>query len=1332
MKKKLVIGVVLSMVLITGLTPGIFSPAMADDTSTSVTITKYAADNATILAQTTVDYDWMMNHLSVYGDGVTHYYFQGPTFNGTNMWDSGIAPEPPPGETINVDSRDYGPVMGTDVKDLCDLPEIGGIPAGSEVEIKATDNVSKRFGAEDVNSPEPEQGRMVITWYNADMGGLVPAYDTGMRLIFMSDNLSPEGKHVFGNWDMHETLAEEYWHYYFDGSTYWPSSSGLSVKWVDRINIFTDEAPPMDVLYEGEVLLIPGETFDVTAYNSGTSYTVNRTTPLGALDVAATTAGFTYEVTDKRWSYDQVLLLDNVDGYMRKSPGYWYAYVNDVYKDGYNNTPDGLNVIELTDGDTVEFYYAADIEDATDLAAVKAAATAAVKTVVRTSATPTDWTLQLSGATDASVTKAFFEEGLACPGSGHYVEWTDGDENTWGGVPLWLLVGMVDDDPDVGPYHFNFNDDLAAQDYKVNVIAGDGWAATFDSSLIARNNGYIVANTLNGEPLPLLTESGKPCWPLYLKGSEVFGGQQVGNIVRIELSGLPQPPEGWTLEMVGEIGDVITQSEFEEGLACPGSGHYIEWTDGEGNLWSGTPLWVLLGAVDDIETSSHWTFNDAVAAAGYTVNVTASDNYTRSFDGTVVARNNDYIIANLVNGEPLTDKWPLRLVGAGVANSQGILKGSSVGNIVRIQILELQTPPAAPGSWNLALKGKISDIISQAEFEEALACPDAKHNVEWTDIDQNVWSGMPLWYLAGWVDDRLPHDFSVNQAMAGYTILVKAGDTYTKDFASADVAWSHDYIIANQVNGEPLDDSWPLRLVGDGVTKSSGALSGASVGNIVEIELTDFQTVQPIPELHIIKYDTDRVSVLDETTVDYLWMKDNLDVIGDGETVYRFEGITLNPDDIWDAAETYPGGYKIGNAVKGTRIVDLCELVGGMGAGTEIKLIGEDGYETTLPYSSIYTDTAIQARQGDAILAWWADGEYVPYYSDGMRLFFTPDGDHVYGQWDMHETLPLNYWHYYYDSNAGVMYPSCAGLSAKWVTTIEIHSVPETPWTLELDGQDIGGLHYNVSKTYFEQALACQFGANHKATYTDNKGRVWEGMPLWFLAGFVDDADQHSDNAFNDDLALAGYRVVITAVDGYSVTINSQDIIRNSDYIIANSLNGAHIPDTDGNWPLRLVGPAVSGGQSISQIVRIELKRPIIPIDFEVDYMFINFTWYRPHMADTIVASGKFGLPEDATYDLSADDVTVNIDGVKINIPAGSFRKLGRQEIYRYSTSRHESPHVIIDLNFRSGKWNLFVSDIDASAIDSYDGVSVQLTIDVMEGTENINMHIDSLSYGNN
>ena len=90
---------------------------------------------------------------------------------------------------------------------------------------------------------------------------------------------------------------------------------------------------------------------------------------------------------------------------------------------------------------------------------------------------------------------------------------------------------MVDDDPDSGPTTSTLTTLFCRKGYNIKIIAGDGWDTTLESVDIARNDGYIVANTLNGNPLPLQTEGRKGCWPLHLKGEAVFGGQQVGNII---------------------------------------------------------------------------------------------------------------------------------------------------------------------------------------------------------------------------------------------------------------------------------------------------------------------------------------------------------------------------------------------------------------------------------------------------------------------------------------------------------------------------------------------------------------------------------------------------------------------------------------------------------------------------------------------------------------------------------------------------------------------------------------------------------------------------------
>jgi hypothetical protein len=200
-----------------------------------------------------------------------------------------------------------------------------------------------------------------------------------------------------------------------------------------------------------------------------------------------------------------------------------------------------------------------------------------------------------------------------------------------------------------------------------------------------------------------------------------------------------------------------------------------------------------------------------------------------------------------------------------------------------------------------------------------------------------------------------------------------------------------------------------------------------------------------------------------------------------------------------------------------------------------------------------------------------------------MRLFFTAsDDDHIFGLWDMHECMDDKYWHYYW--NEGVQYPSCAGLSAKYVDTIKVYSAHATDWNLTLEG----AINDTISKSYFDQALACTMGG-HAAGYTDSKGRAWEGLPLWLLCGWVDDENSHSEGAYNDTLAAAGYNITIIASDGYSVTIDSGDTFRNSNYIVANTLNGIHIPEDDSSWPLKLVGENVSASLQVKGVATIKL-----------------------------------------------------------------------------------------------------------------------------------------------
>ena len=212
--------------------------------TTEVHIARYAADNVKVINETTVTYQWMEANLPVMGDGITHYYLQGPVFvDDTNpareeqfRWNAA--------EDTNVQEKDIGGVKGTDLKDLCDL--IGGMSPEDIVKLKASDGFTKTFGYKNVYLPAPRQGPMVIAWYRADEG-YVPDYRTGMRLVFFADNsTNPWGIHAFGNYDWHESAAPEYWYYYRQGDEKYPTTTGLSVQYVSDILIYSSNTVPSE------------------------------------------------------------------------------------------------------------------------------------------------------------------------------------------------------------------------------------------------------------------------------------------------------------------------------------------------------------------------------------------------------------------------------------------------------------------------------------------------------------------------------------------------------------------------------------------------------------------------------------------------------------------------------------------------------------------------------------------------------------------------------------------------------------------------------------------------------------------------------------------------------------------------------------------------------------------------------------------------------------------------------------------------------------------------------------------------------------------------------
>ncbi|MCK4268901.1 MAG: argininosuccinate synthase [Methanogenium sp.] len=203
--------------------------------TTEVTVS-VVDENGSGVFEKTVDYTWMEENLPVYGDGVTHYFHQGPVFSDDKetRWDLN--------ETSNF--KDRGAVKGTAIKDLCSLA--GGMEAGDDLMISAIDGYNVVFDYENVYEAPERQGEIVLCWYNgedAEKGerqgtGYPPDYYAGMRIILFADNsTNEEGLCVFGNTDMRVSFPEERIHLF---DNLYPSTGGYNVKWVDRLTIFKE------------------------------------------------------------------------------------------------------------------------------------------------------------------------------------------------------------------------------------------------------------------------------------------------------------------------------------------------------------------------------------------------------------------------------------------------------------------------------------------------------------------------------------------------------------------------------------------------------------------------------------------------------------------------------------------------------------------------------------------------------------------------------------------------------------------------------------------------------------------------------------------------------------------------------------------------------------------------------------------------------------------------------------------------------------------------------------------------------------------------------------
>jgi len=228
--------------------------------TTEVTTIKYAANNYSY-AESSATRTWTQMQSSFTNvDSKGPVYMQGPTFNTSDPYGDA-------GENMIL----YYEHNGTYVRNLTDL--VGGMSAGDEIAVKASDGMTRYFNYTNVYTPIDRQGQMVLAWWD-NQSGAVPTYSEGIRFFIytppasygVSDSLNLTLR------DMFYSMAPWY-RYNYSGT--WPSAKGLSVKYVNQLKIypphrydFNTTGDTTKYAYKGGVGDSPGVNEPNTAFDS--------------------------------------------------------------------------------------------------------------------------------------------------------------------------------------------------------------------------------------------------------------------------------------------------------------------------------------------------------------------------------------------------------------------------------------------------------------------------------------------------------------------------------------------------------------------------------------------------------------------------------------------------------------------------------------------------------------------------------------------------------------------------------------------------------------------------------------------------------------------------------------------------------------------------------------------------------------------------------------------------------------------------------------------------------------------------------------------------------
>lgn len=236
------------------------------------------------------------------------------------------------------------------------------------------------------------------------------------------------------------------------------------------------------------------------------------------------------------------------------------------------------------------------------------------------------------------------------------------------------------------------------------------------------------------------------------------------------------------------------------------------------------------------------------------------------------------------------------------------------------------------------------------------------------------------------------------------------------------------------------------------------------------------------------------------------------------------------------------GSYTTSAGTKYTNLyggVSLREILGrfmALQADDSISFVATDGYEMTYPGKLVLDES-----DGVWLLAFRADGDYLPKDPGYIRTI-----------------------------KVGPSNPNIDGhLSVKMIKRIVVRQKDYKDFAISYSGLMNGSL----DRSTIQSCVSC-----HKKEVTfERKGisGVYTGFPLHLLLAYADDPNYapHKQGteilAYDARAARAGYKVELTADDGFAITLDSRELDGNDEVIVAMYKDGNGLgPD---EFPLALV-----------------------------------------------------------------------------------------------------------------------------------------------------------------